>query len=187
MFCAVAPHSISGSLQRRISDCHSLQIVSRARLALALRGSNILYRLRIYPFSILDNSMVMTKRSILRKHVSELWELHIVLRPFDLAVDLLFRWLVIGNCIDPALLHDPFQIHVSLHIILPELKLGQRKCGEVFLVEALLGDVEKEEALSCELGDCLLYGSWSSVGVPLVPKSASLPLELRSKFVEGKI
>jgi len=131
--------------------------------------------------------MVMTKRSILRKHMSELRELHIVLRPFDLAVDLLLRWLVIGNCIDPALLHDPFQIHVSLHIVLPELKLGERKCGEVFFVEALLGDVEEEDVLSCELRDCLLYGSWSSIGVPLVPKSASLPLELRSKFVEGKI
>jgi hypothetical protein len=57
----------------------------------------------------------------------------------------------------------------------------------VFLVEALLGDVEEDEVLSCELRDGLLYGSWSSVGVPLIPKSASLPLELRSKFVEGKI
>jgi hypothetical protein len=37
----------------------------------------------------------------------------------------------------------------------------------------LLGDVEEEEALSCELRNCLLYGSWSVVGVPLVPKSAS--------------
>lgn len=41
------------------------------------------------------------------------------------------------------------------------------------MVEALLGDVKEEEALSCELRDCLLYGSWSSIGVPLIPKSAS--------------
>ena len=55
----------------------------------------------------------------------------------------------------------------------------------MFLVEALLSDVEEEEVLSCEPGDSLLYGSLSSVGVPLMRKSASFPSALRSKFVEG--
>jgi hypothetical protein len=175
-FDAVAHHSISGSLQSRMGDCNSLQTVPNARLALALRRSNDLYWLRIYPFSVFDNSLVMTKRSILRKHMSKLRELDIVLRQFDLLVrslDFLVRGLVIGNCIDPALLHDPLHIHVLPHVILPDFKLGRGKCGEICVVKALLGDVEEEEALSCELRDCLLYGSWSSVCVPLIPKSAS--------------
>lgn len=58
-------------------------------------------------------------------------------------------------------------------MVLPDFKLGRGECGLVFVVEALLGDVEEEEALSCELRDCLLYGSWSAVCVPLIPKSAS--------------
>jgi hypothetical protein len=76
--------------------------------------------------------------------VSELWRLVLVLRD-----------LVVGDSLDPSLLH------VLLHGVLSTF--DRKK----FVIKALLRDVKEEEVEACKLGNVLLYGLVASIVSPL--------------------